>query len=46
MFKTFKLSMLRYCMAVLIAVTVSGMLSPAANAQEQARGGYLGYNYR
>ncbi len=37
MLKTFKLSMFRYCMAALLAVVVSGILSPVADAQEQGR---------
>ena len=35
MLKTFKLSMFRYYMAALLAVVVSGILSPVADAQEQ-----------
>ena len=45
MLKTFKLSMFRYCMAALLAVVVSGILPPVANAQEVVGGGYQWYNY-
>ncbi len=35
MLKTFKLSMFRYVLSAMLAVVVSGILSPVADAQEQ-----------